>query len=172
MSEKLYLGDGAYAAFDGLDVELTTDNGHRVTNRICLESDVLSVFLRWLPQHYDLNRLIRTMKSSDKTPIVLVGGDGSKKEWPVVAEIIKSRALEEFCRIGVDEGNSGEKRAAEFVNELHELIDPPVESKEVIELKARLVRAKMSAETMLGMGDVGEFAEKQIEILNGKIGVR
>jgi hypothetical protein len=38
MSQKEYLGDGVYAAFDGNGVILTTENGIRATNTIYLES--------------------------------------------------------------------------------------------------------------------------------------
>jgi hypothetical protein len=37
---KTYLGDGAFADFDGHQIVLTAENGIRVTNRICLEPAV------------------------------------------------------------------------------------------------------------------------------------
>jgi hypothetical protein len=37
---EAYLGDGAYVRFDGYALELTTNNGIRVTNRIVLEPEV------------------------------------------------------------------------------------------------------------------------------------
>jgi hypothetical protein len=37
---KAYLGDGAYVAFDGFALWLTTEDGIRETNRICLEPEV------------------------------------------------------------------------------------------------------------------------------------
>lgn len=37
---KVYLGDGAYAEFDGYGIVLTTENGFAVTNRIVLEPGV------------------------------------------------------------------------------------------------------------------------------------
>ncbi len=43
-----YLGDGAYAEFDGFGIQLTTENGISVTNRIYLEPEVyeaLSLFV-------------------------------------------------------------------------------------------------------------------------------
>lgn len=39
---KTYLGDGVYAAFDGYEITLTTENGIEVTNTIVLEPEVLS----------------------------------------------------------------------------------------------------------------------------------
>lgn len=45
---KTYLGDGAYADFDGYGVVLTTEDGIRATNRIVLEPEVLDTFEHWL----------------------------------------------------------------------------------------------------------------------------
>ena len=48
----MYLGDGAYAEFDGYGVILTAENGIDVTNRIYLEPEVyqaLTLFVRTLP---------------------------------------------------------------------------------------------------------------------------
>ena len=45
---KQYLGDGAYADFDGWSVVLTTENGLTETNRIVMEPEVTTAFLRWL----------------------------------------------------------------------------------------------------------------------------
>jgi len=45
---KEYLGDGAYAEFDGWNIILTTSNGIEDTNRIVMEPDVSAVFIRWL----------------------------------------------------------------------------------------------------------------------------
>ena len=41
---KAYLGDGAYADFDGMHVVLTTEDGRSETNRVCLEGSVLVAF--------------------------------------------------------------------------------------------------------------------------------
>jgi len=43
-SDKAYLGDGCYVAFDGYHFVLTTENGIRVTNVIYLEPEVLAKF--------------------------------------------------------------------------------------------------------------------------------
>ena len=42
--EKVYLGDGAYAQFDGYDIILTTENGISGQNTIVLEPQVLGAF--------------------------------------------------------------------------------------------------------------------------------
>lgn len=39
--KKVYLGDAVYADFDGYHIILTTENGIRADNRICLEPDVM-----------------------------------------------------------------------------------------------------------------------------------
>jgi hypothetical protein len=41
MIEKVYLGDGAYADFDGFNIVLTTSDGIKVTNTIYLEPEVV-----------------------------------------------------------------------------------------------------------------------------------
>jgi hypothetical protein len=46
---KIYLGDGVYADYDGFGVVLTTENGIRVTNTIVLEPDALAA----LNQYYE-----------------------------------------------------------------------------------------------------------------------
>ncbi|HUE84496.1 MAG TPA: hypothetical protein VMO26_00310 [Vicinamibacterales bacterium] len=40
MTRKLYLGDGAYAAFDGWHVVVTTEDGYEATNTIYLDRSV------------------------------------------------------------------------------------------------------------------------------------
>jgi len=42
---KTYLGDGAYASFDGYNVWLTTEDGARTTNAVALEPKVLENLL-------------------------------------------------------------------------------------------------------------------------------
>ena len=45
---KKYLGDGAYAEFDGYYIVLTTsDYGITVTNRICLEKEVFKTLVEY-----------------------------------------------------------------------------------------------------------------------------
>ena len=45
---KRYLGDGAYVEFDGWGLDLTTENGVRVTNRIYLEPEVWRALLTYV----------------------------------------------------------------------------------------------------------------------------
>ena len=45
---KVYLGDGAYADFDGYHIVLTTSNGIENTNTICLEPAVVKAFLNYI----------------------------------------------------------------------------------------------------------------------------
>ena len=45
---KHYLGDGAYAEYDGFSIILTTENGIEVTNTVVLEPEVLAAFLRFV----------------------------------------------------------------------------------------------------------------------------
>ena len=44
MDEKVYLGDGVYARFDGFGIVITTENGLRETNRIVFDGDTLVAF--------------------------------------------------------------------------------------------------------------------------------
>jgi hypothetical protein len=44
---KTYLGDGVYASYDGFHIILTTENGLRATNTICLEPDILEELVRY-----------------------------------------------------------------------------------------------------------------------------
>ena len=46
-SHKFYLGDGAYAEFDGYSIVLTTENGIEVTNRVLLGREEWSALKRW-----------------------------------------------------------------------------------------------------------------------------
>ena len=45
--EKVYLGDGAYAFFDGFTIWLTTENGIRGTNVVALEPEVYKSLVRF-----------------------------------------------------------------------------------------------------------------------------
>lgn len=47
MKEKQYIGDGAYAEFDGYSVVLTTSDGMCNTNQVCMEPEVVKNFLRY-----------------------------------------------------------------------------------------------------------------------------
>jgi hypothetical protein len=50
MAEKLktYLGDGAYAEFDGFAIILTTENGMTVQNTVVLEPEALRALERFV----------------------------------------------------------------------------------------------------------------------------
>jgi hypothetical protein len=45
---KTYLGDGVYVARSELGLELTTEDGISVTNRIVLEPEVYAAFLLYV----------------------------------------------------------------------------------------------------------------------------
>ena len=47
MKEKQYLGDGAFAEFDGNGIIVSTEDGERTTNRVYLEPDIAHNFLRY-----------------------------------------------------------------------------------------------------------------------------
>jgi hypothetical protein len=46
--KTVYLGDGAYARYDGFNVWLTTSDGVTTTNEVCLEPEVLQQFKEFL----------------------------------------------------------------------------------------------------------------------------
>ena len=48
METKIYLGDGAYATFEGFQVILTTEDGVRVHNEIALEKDHILKLIQFL----------------------------------------------------------------------------------------------------------------------------
>lgn len=61
MSERTYLGDGAYAERDGYGgIVLVTSNGLRDTNRIVLEPLVFEALLQWAltPAGFDALRSV------------------------------------------------------------------------------------------------------------------
>jgi hypothetical protein len=45
---KAYLGDGVYVARSEMGLELTTEDGISVTNRIVLEPEVVEALLRYV----------------------------------------------------------------------------------------------------------------------------
>ena len=47
-TNRVYLGDGAYAEYDGYSITLTTSNGIRDMNTVVLEPEVLAEFLRFV----------------------------------------------------------------------------------------------------------------------------
>lgn len=48
---KAYLGDGAYASFDGHAITLTAENGIRATDKVVLEPEVFAALLRFAAAH-------------------------------------------------------------------------------------------------------------------------
>lgn len=50
MKDKIYLGDGVYAAYDEQtqQVVLTTEDGYSATNTIYLEHFVVEAFMAWV----------------------------------------------------------------------------------------------------------------------------
>jgi hypothetical protein len=53
---KVYLGDAVYAAVTELGLELTTEDGVSVTNRIVLEPEVLEALSRFLDRFKETRR--------------------------------------------------------------------------------------------------------------------
>ena len=53
--QKTYLGDGAYAEYDGFGVEVTTENGIAVTNRVYLEPEVFVSLMKYASLFWDLS---------------------------------------------------------------------------------------------------------------------
>lgn len=57
---KVYLGDGAYAEFDGYGIMLTAENGITATDSIYLEPDIYATLTRFVDRlrHEDAHVLI------------------------------------------------------------------------------------------------------------------
>jgi hypothetical protein len=51
-----YLGDAVYADFDGYHIVLTTSDGLRDTNRICLEPSVYDALVRYKARLREMNK--------------------------------------------------------------------------------------------------------------------
>ena len=51
--KKVYLGDGAYAEYDGYGVRLTTENGVETTNSIYLEPEVYAALTAFVKSTLD-----------------------------------------------------------------------------------------------------------------------
>lgn len=60
---KEYLGDGAYAFFDGFGVWLTAENGVTTTDKIYMEPPVMLALLRLLGRHYDTSVLAKALEA-------------------------------------------------------------------------------------------------------------
>lgn len=48
---KIYLGDGAYAHFDGYQIWIETYNGIQVTNSVALEPLAWKELIRWVKEN-------------------------------------------------------------------------------------------------------------------------
>jgi len=48
--EKRYIGDAVFVEFDGYYIVLTTSNGIRDTNKICLDNSVMISFEQWVKE--------------------------------------------------------------------------------------------------------------------------
>ena len=59
-----YIGDGAYANFDGYSLWIRTHNGIRTTNQVCLEPEVLKNLLQYIKQVAGTNDNLRSRLSS------------------------------------------------------------------------------------------------------------
>jgi len=51
-ADKVYLGDGAYAEFDGYNVIVTTSDGIITSNKIFLEPEVSSALFKYILKHH------------------------------------------------------------------------------------------------------------------------
>ena len=61
IKKEAYLGDGAYVHHDGHHVVLTTNDGIRETNRVCLEPACLRAFEEYLERLKDLIGILKTL---------------------------------------------------------------------------------------------------------------
>ena len=68
MKEKQYLGDGAFAEFDGNGINLSTEDGIRTTNRVYMEPEVAHNFLRYFasisPEALEMMREVVTQQAA------------------------------------------------------------------------------------------------------------
>ena len=57
--EQEYIGDGAYARYDGYSFWISTSDGLNVTNQVCLEPEVLKSFLQYVKKIAGTNEELR-----------------------------------------------------------------------------------------------------------------
>lgn len=57
---KVYLGDGAYASWDGYYIKVTTEDGFHTTNVVVLDNDGVNNLLRFIKQ---IDAVVRQMSS-------------------------------------------------------------------------------------------------------------
>lgn len=68
MTVKTYLGDGAYAEFDGYGIKLTAENGIEATDTIYLEPSVFDALVMFSKNAGDkLNKKINEARDNDPT---------------------------------------------------------------------------------------------------------
>lgn len=70
---KSYLGDGAYIMWDGYSFWLTTSNGIRDTNEICLEAELVGRLISFMARH---SEQARTDIKATATVLGAPAGDG------------------------------------------------------------------------------------------------
>ena len=56
-NEKIYIGDGAYAQFDGYGFIVTTENGISVQNTIYFEPEVFQSFKSFYERYYPVKEV-------------------------------------------------------------------------------------------------------------------
>lgn len=63
---KEYLGDGAYADFDGFHIVLTTEDGISTTNRVRLDDRCLNALLKYIERLHDIRITIKKNELGDQ----------------------------------------------------------------------------------------------------------
>jgi hypothetical protein len=51
-NEKVYLGDGVYAEFNGSQIVVTTEDDINITNKIYLDSEVTASLINFMDNYY------------------------------------------------------------------------------------------------------------------------
>jgi len=67
MERKKYLGDAVYFEYDGYHVVLTTENGIRATNKICLEPEVIQNLFKAIEKIEPLMRQLKIPQGDSYT---------------------------------------------------------------------------------------------------------
>lgn len=63
--EKAYLGDGAYAEWDGFAITITAENGVEATDAIVLEPYVFEALMKFAAQHLYSGKLRFTLSEAE-----------------------------------------------------------------------------------------------------------
>jgi len=78
---EIYLGDGAYAKFNGWAIELTTENGYETTNTIFLEPELLKNLFDFTREHIpEATTTDAFMNLGDH--IILAAADRLHRQYP------------------------------------------------------------------------------------------